>query len=338
MKMVLAFAGGAVVAVTVFLFVGNWSPSRPSSTAVSAPAPEPAPYVPAEQAVVSVPPSVTAEDSTPSPRQAAPAAETSAARGRSARAAEAKPSAGKPTASSTQPVVVASSGAPTFSTILAEPPASMAKPAPAASPQTTPEAVPERPQLMRPDAVEIKRAKEERKPETVTIPIGTVLTVRTNQPLSSERNQEGESFAAVLDAPLVVNGMVIAEKGSRLTGRVLTAEKGGRVSGRAKLSIQLTDLNTADRQRVAILTDAYTLEADSSTKSDAVKTGAGAAVGAALGAIFGGGKGAAIGAAAGGAAGAGTVLTSRGKPAEIATETRIPFRLKEAVTVTEKLD
>jgi hypothetical protein len=191
---------------------------------------------------------------------------------------------------------------------------------------------------MRPDAVEIKRAKEERKPETVTIPVGTVLTVRTNQPLSSDRNQEGESFAAVLDAPLVVNGMVIAEKGSRLTGRILTAEKGGRVSGRAKLSIQLTDLNTADRQRVAILTDAYSLEADSSAKSDAVKTGAGAAVGAALGAIFGGGKGAAIGAAAGGAAGAGTVLTSRGKPAEIATETRIPFRLKEAVTITEKLD
>ena len=89
---------------------------------------------------------------------------------------------------------------------------------------------------------------------------------------------------------------------------------------------------------MAILTDAYSLVADSSAKGDAVKAGAGAAVGAALGAIFGGGKGAAIGAAAGGAAGAGTVLTSRGKPAEIATETRIPFRLKEAVTITEKLD
>ncbi len=337
MKTVLAFAGGAVVAVTVFLFVGNWSPSRPSLTPASSAAPEPAPYVPPEP-VVSVPPSVTAEESSPRPRPAAPAPARPAERARAAREPENKPSASKPAAATEQPVVVASSGAPTFSTVLAEPPASTAKPAPSASPQSVPEAAPERPQLMRPDAVEIKRAKEERKPETVTIPVGTVLTVRTNQPLSSDRNQEGESFAAVLDAPLVVNGMVIAEKGSRLTGRILTAEKGGRVSGRAKLSIQLTDLNTADRQRVAILTDAYSLEADSSAKSDAVKTGAGAAVGAALGAIFGGGKGAAIGAAAGGAAGAGTVLTSRGKPAEIATETRIPFRLKEAVTITEKLD
>ena len=336
MKMVLAFAGGAVVAVTVFLFVGNWSPSRPHTSPAASANPEPAPYVPPEPAVVTIPPSVKAEEAAPA-RPAAPAA-TRAERPQPAKVNEAKAPAGKPKTSPDSAVAVASSGAPTFSTVLAEPPASTAKPSPSASPQSVPDAAPERPQLMRPDAVEIKRAKEERKPETVTIPVGTVLTVRTNQPLSSDRNQEEESFAAVLDAPLIINGMVIAEKGSRLVGRVLTADKGGRVSGRAKLSIQLTDLNTADRQRIAILTDAYTLEADSSAKSDAIKTGAGAAVGAALGAIFGGGKGAAIGAATGGAAGAGTVLTSRGKPAEIATETRIPFRLKEAVTITEKLD
>ncbi len=337
MKMVLAFAGGALLAVTVFLFVGNWSPRRPAEPAASAP-PQPAPLTRTEP-VVSVPQSVSkAEPDAVAPKSRARAERPAV----SARAAELParraPEKAKPANEGERPAAVASSGSPTFSTILAEPPTSTAQPAPSASPQSQPEAAPERPQLMRPDSVEVKRAKEERKPETVTIPAGTVITVRTNQPLSSDRNQEGESFAAVLDAPLVVNGFVLAEKGSKITGRVLTADKGGRVSGRAKLSIQLTDLNTADRQRVAILTDAYTHEADSSAKNDAVKAGAGAAVGAALGAIFGGGKGAAIGAAAGGAAGAGTVLTTRGKAAEIATETRIPFRLKEAVTITEKLD
>jgi hypothetical protein len=63
-----------------------------------------------------------------------------------------------------------------------------------------------------------------------------------------------------------------------------------------------------------------------------------AGIGAAIGAIAGGGKGAAIGAGIGGAAGAGTVLATRGEQAELAAETRLSFRLKNPVTVTEKLD
>ena len=37
------------------------------------------------------------------------------------------------------------------------------------------------------------------------------------------------------------------------------------------------------------------------------------------------------------AAGAGTVMATRGKPAELRVETRITFKLNEPVTVTEKL-
>jgi hypothetical protein len=86
---------------------------------------------------------------------------------------------------------------------------------------------------------------------------------------------------------------------------------------------------------VAILTDDFVQNGRSSKAMDAAKVGAGAGIGAALGAIFGGGAGAAIGAAAGGAAGGGTVLMTRGHAAELEVETKIPFRLREAVTVTE---
>jgi hypothetical protein len=196
----------------------------------------------------------------------------------------------------------------------------------------------EKAQFIKPDAMEIKRAAEERKPQSVTIPAGTVINVRVNQRLSSETNGEGDVFSATLDEPLIVNGMAIAEKGARLDGRVLESSKGGRVKGTAKLSIQLTELRTADKQRVAILTDAFVRDADTSRGRDATRAATAAGIGAALGAIFGGGKGAAIGAASGGAAGAGTILLTRGKPAEIAAETRIPFRLREAVVLTEKLD
>ena len=60
--------------------------------------------------------------------------------------------------------------------------------------------------------------------------------------------------------------------------------------------------------------------------------------GAAIGAIAGGGKGAAIGAGVGGATGAGAVLATRGEEAELASETRLTFRLKNPITITEKLD
>jgi hypothetical protein len=73
-----------------------------------------------------------------------------------------------------------------------------------------------------------------------------------------------------------------------------------------------------------------------SKNADAAKIGGGAALGAIIGAIAGGGKGAAIGAGVGGAAGTGAVVGTRGKAAELPSETKISFRLNNAVTITEK--
>jgi hypothetical protein len=174
-------------------------------------------------------------------------------------------------------------------------------------------------------------------PKTVTIPSGTLLAVRVDQRLASDTAQTGDTFRATLDQPLVVDGAVIAERGARVEGRVAESDNGGRVRGRAALVLELVRLNTSDGQRVRLATESFTRAAERSTKKDAAKVGIGAGLGAAIGAIAGGGKGAAIGAAAGGAAGTGAVLTSRGEAAEIPAETRMTFRLSEAITITEKL-
>jgi hypothetical protein len=181
-------------------------------------------------------------------------------------------------------------------------------------------------------------AKPVRVPAKVTIPEGTSITVRINSTLSTEKSQDGERFTGTLETPIVVDEMVIAEKGARVEGRVAESTPSGRVKGKAELALVLTSLATSDGQVVVIKTDNFVRQGESSTKGDAAKIGIGAAAGAALGAIFGGGKGAAIGAASGGAAGTGVVLATRGKPAVIAVESRIPFRLASAVTVTEKID
>ena len=176
-----------------------------------------------------------------------------------------------------------------------------------------------------------------REPHRVTVPAGTLLTVRLAETVSTDRQSAGDSFSATLDQPLVVEGFVIAERGARLEGRVLEAEKAGRVRGTARLAIHLTKLRTSDGQEVPILTQKFVKEGEASRREDAAKVGAGAAIGAAIGAIAGGGKGAAIGAAVGGGAGGATVAATRGRAAELPSETRVSFRLEEAVTLTEKI-
>jgi hypothetical protein len=148
----------------------------------------------------------------------------------------------------------------------------------------------------------------------------------------------GDTFLATLTQPLVVDGWVIAERGSRLEGRVVDTEQAGRVKGVAHLRISIVRLATSDGQYIRIRTEPFVKDGPTSTGTDAAKIGAGAAIGAIVGAIAGGAKGAAIGAGAGGAAGAGDVLLTRGKPAEIKVETRVSFRVIDSVTITEKLN
>jgi len=179
-----------------------------------------------------------------------------------------------------------------------------------------------------------------RQPRSVTIPAGTLITVRLNETLSSSNNEEGYNFHATLDAPLVVDGLVLAERGSQQTGRIIQVEKAGRVKGQSKLVLELTELQTSDGQRTEIQTDPFSREGKGKLEDKrqvAMRTGIGAAMGAALGAMIGGGKGAAIGAGAGAGGGAGSVLVTKGEEIQLGTETRISFRLKEPVTLTEKL-
>jgi hypothetical protein len=173
--------------------------------------------------------------------------------------------------------------------------------------------------------------------KTVVIPAGTLLSARMLERVSSDMHGAGDSFAATLSEPLVVEGFVIADRNARLEGTVVESTKAGRVKGLASISVALTKLTTADGQKIAIETESFVKKGPDSKREDAAKVGVGAAIGAAIGAIAGGGKGAGIGAAAGGGAGAGKVLYDRGKPAELPVETRVSFRLNAPVTVTEKL-
>jgi hypothetical protein len=208
---------------------------------------------------------------------------------------------------------------------------------------TTPEPEPARPvetaKVFTPDKpYESATPPKPHEPQTATIPAGTLLTVRLREALSAETNSNGDTFSATLDQPLIVDGFVLAERGSSARGHIVDLARSGRVKGRSVLALELKSLTTSDGQKIDLETDTFRREGESGVKKDAARAGVMAAIGAAVGAIAGGGKGAAIGAGVGGAAGAGTVLATRGEDAKLPAETRLTFRLKNPVTVTEKLN
>jgi hypothetical protein len=277
----------------------------PSATAVETPAPE-TPAVAAESATVVVPLPAKAQ---PSPMPIAVHREVPQPRRLVARPLVAPPA----------PAFDVAQLAPvpaTLSPAVAPPPAS-AEPE-HETPASPPASVAPAPQ-----------------PHQVTLNAGLLLPVRLVDGLSSERNAPGDAFLATLDKELVVDGFVIAERGARVEGHVVTADRGGSTRSGA-LALELTRLHTSDGQAVTIQTDNFFRHAASSGQT-AAKIGGGAVIGAAIGAIAAGGKGSAIGAGAGGAAGAGDVLLTRGKPAELPAETAVVFRLKAPVPLTERL-
>ncbi len=171
-------------------------------------------------------------------------------------------------------------------------------------------------------------------PAQITVPAGTYLTVRVNQQLSSDHNQPGDAFSATLARPLVANGVVLAEPGQTIGGRVSQAQKAGRVEGLAKLGVELTDLTLVDGQNLPIKTTLVSRTGNSSVGRDAGAIAGTTALGAAVGAAADWGRGAAIGAGAGAAVGIIGVLVTRGQPSVIYPEQTLTFKLEQPLTVS----
>jgi hypothetical protein len=86
-------------------------------------------------------------------------------------------------------------------------------------------------------------------PQQVTMKAGTFVTVRINEMLASNKNQAGDSFSGTLAQPVIVDGIVIAQRGQAIYGRVAQADK---VKGVSHLGVELTGLTLADGEQVSV--------------------------------------------------------------------------------------
>jgi hypothetical protein len=170
-------------------------------------------------------------------------------------------------------------------------------------------------------------------PSELTLPVGTIIQIRTSEWLSTSRNLPGDGFNATLAQPIIANGWVVAQRGQSVLGRVTMVQKN---HGATKLGLQLSELTFVDGQLFPIQTQLAQSSAGTDHAHDVGVVGSTTGTGAVIGAIAAGGQGAAVGAGIGAIAGLG-IITTQGKPTVVPPETLLTFQLQAPVTIsTEK--
>jgi hypothetical protein len=164
------------------------------------------------------------------------------------------------------------------------------------------------------------------------IPAGSELVIRMIDSVDSEVNRVGQTFAASLDEPVMVNGQTVVPRGSDVLVKLVNDEQSGKLTGRTELTLDVVSIKV-DGKLVDVNTQEVTQASESRTGSTAKRAGGGAALGAIIGAIAGGGRGAAVGAAAGAGAGTAVQVMTKGQRVRIPSETRLTFTLQNPVRI-----
>ncbi len=170
-------------------------------------------------------------------------------------------------------------------------------------------------------------------PATLTVPAGTWLKVRVNEPLSTDHNKTGDLFSATLVQPLIAQGFVVARPGQPIGARISESLKAGRVKGTSHLAVELTDITLVDGQHAPLKTELVQYSGGSTVGRDVAAVGTTTGVGAAIGAAASGGVGAGIGAGAGLGASLIGVLVTRGRPTVILPEEVLTFKTSAPITI-----
>jgi len=78
--------------------------------------------------------------------------------------------------------------------------------------------------------------------EKVTVPYGSVLSVRLLESVNSDLNQPGDKFVASLASPVMVGDRVVIPAEAGLQGKIVEVRSAGRFTGRSSLVLELTRL------------------------------------------------------------------------------------------------
>ena len=170
------------------------------------------------------------------------------------------------------------------------------------------------------------------KPTTVSLTAqpGTPVTVRFATEVNSGTAKAGQRFQGNLDNDLLANGRVLAQRGSRVYGRVVSATSGSGIGAAPSLAVELTDVEVGGRV-VPLTTEPAKYSGEA--KKAGRKVVGGAALGAGIGGIIDGDEGAGKGAAVGAVVGVTAAAKAPGNQVAVAPGTAVEFRLARPLSV-----
>jgi hypothetical protein len=169
-------------------------------------------------------------------------------------------------------------------------------------------------------------------PKEVTLPAGTVITVRLASTVGSKTSNTGDHFNATIATPVESGGKAVLPKEAEVLGKVVEAVPQGRFKGGAVLRLALESV-TINGDAHDIRTSSLSRYQKGKGKRTAAMIGGGAGGGALIGALAGGGKGALIGAALGAGAGTAGAAYTGEKEIVLPAESTLSFKLAEPLTV-----
>ena len=167
----------------------------------------------------------------------------------------------------------------------------------------------------------------------VSVPSGTMVSLRMIDTVDSKTDHVGQTYKATLDSAVIVDGQTVFPKGEDVFVKLAKVQSAGNMSGTSEIQLELDRIFLGSKA-YTVTSNVYQSVGDSQGKKAVKQTGIGAGIGAVIGAIAGGGKGAAIGAGVGGGAGAAATAIGKGEQVRVESEAKLTFRLEEPLSVT----
>lgn len=168
-----------------------------------------------------------------------------------------------------------------------------------------------------------------RAPAPVTVPAGTIISVRLTQPIDVDASKAGMTFKARVDDPVMLEGRVVIPREATATVQAVAVKQSGTMKGSDAITLKMNNVGFGGRVYEVVTTPVES-KGKGEGKKTARKVGGGVGLGALVGGIAGGGEGAAIGAAIGGATGA-AVAAGGEEHLRLDAETRLQFQLSSPV-------
>jgi hypothetical protein len=182
------------------------------------------------------------------------------------------------------------------------------------------------PSALRPSEANRPEKSSDRSSERsdVTLPSGTVISVRVTDDVDSHKNHVGELITGSVDPSVLIDDHVVIPRGTEAHMRLTEDEKGGRLLGKASVRLELVAL-VIHQEKVDVNTNDY--EKSQSALSSKLKDEAKASGNA--------GASAAVSATPEGGAVGPIIAIFRSAKIELHSGTRIPFTLTTPFVVEE---